>query len=245
VRPDPVLPGTEPPSINILFQDDHLVAVHKPPGVLVHRTWLAQDERFLLQMVRDRVGRRVYPVHRLDRATSGVILFGLNGESAARLQAVFEEQRIAKRYHAVARGWPQDAGEVDHPLDDPETGVSRRPALTRYRVLARIELEEPVDRYPTTRYSLVEASPVTGRRHQIRRHLKHISHHIVGDTTYGKGTHNRFFRERFGIHRLLLQARSLSFDHPYTGEHLIIRAAPEADWAGLMSALGWQVESRS
>lgn len=222
-----------------LFLDDHYVAVHKPPRLLVHRSWLSSDEQFLLQQVRDRVGRRVYPVHRLDRATSGVIIFGLSADAARQLQAAFEARQVAKCYRAVVRGWIDEAGIIDHPLDDPETAVGRRPALTRYRPLARAELPFPVDRYPTARYSLVEAEPLTGRRHQLRRHLKHLSHPVIGDTSYGKGTHNRFFRERFGIGRLLLVARELRFTHPYTGEPVTIRAAREAPWEKVMDTLGW------
>jgi len=228
--------------IPLLFRDEHFVAVHKPPGLLVHRSWLAQDERFLLQMVRDHIGQYVYPVHRLDRATSGVIVFGLSSQAAERLHTAFEQHAPEKRYRAVVRGWPAETGAIDHPLDDPESGKARRPALSRYRVLAKIELPEPVDRYPTARYGLVEVRPVTGRRHQIRRHLKHISHPIVGDTTYGKGRHNRFFREHFGINRLLLRAESLEFEHPYSGEHVLIQAAPESDWEDLMAALGWPTD---
>jgi tRNA pseudouridine65 synthase len=227
------------PDCTPLFLDDHYVAVHKPPRLLVHRTWLAEDERFLLQQVRDRIGRRVYPVHRLDRATSGVIVFGLSPAAARRLQAAFEAKQVSKGYRAVVRGWVTAAGVIDHPLDDPETGAGRRPALTHYRPLARAELPFPVDRYPTARYSLVEAEPLTGRRHQLRRHLKHVSHPIVGDTSYGKGTHNRFFRERFGVDRLLLVARELRFVHPYTSAPVAIRAACESEWDRVMDALGW------
>lgn len=223
-----------------LFRDEHYVAVHKPPRLLVHRTWLAEDEHFLLQQVRDWIGQRVYPVHRLDRATSGVIVFGLSPAATRRLQAAFEAQQISKRYRAVVRGWVTDAGVVEHPLDDPETGAGRRPAVTRYRPLARTELPFAVDRYPTARYSLVEAEPLTGRRHQVRRHLKHLSHPIVGDTSYGKGTHNRFFRTRFGVDRLLLVASALRFVHPYTDNPLVIRAAREPEWDRLMDALGWR-----
>lgn len=222
-----------------LFRDEHYVAVHKPPGLLVHRTWLAEDTDFLLQRVRDRVGQRVYPVHRLDRATSGVIVFGLSPAATRRLRSAFEAQQVSKCYLAVVRGWVTAAGTVDHPLDDPETGVGRRPALTRYRPLARTELPFAVDRYPTARYSLVAAEPLTGRRHQVRRHLKHVAHPIVGDTSYGKGTHNRFFRSRFGLDRLLLVASELRFVHPYTGDPVLIRAARDPDWERLLEALGW------
>lgn len=227
-----------PPPI-LLYEDDRFVAVHKPPGLLVHRSRLADDERFLLQMVRDLLGRRVYPVHRLDRATSGVILFGLDTEAAQRLHSSFEDQGVEKRYHSVVRGWIEQPGRVDHPLDDPESGKARRPAETLYRPLGKTEIAEPVGRYASARYSLVEAQPLTGRRHQIRRHLKHIGHPIVGDTTYGKGCHNRLFRDRFGSWRLCLRAVSLSFTHPFAGHRITIEAASEPGWDGLMEALNW------
>ena len=228
----------------LLYEDDRLVAVHKPPGLLVHRSRLAGDDRFLLQLVRDLLGRRVYPVHRLDRATSGVILFGLDAEAARRLQSGFETQGVEKIYHAVVRGWIAEAGRVDHALDDPESGKDRRPAETLYRPLANAEIDEPVGRYATARYGLVEARPLTGRRHQIRRHLKHIGHPIVGDTTYGKGCHNRLFRDRFDSRRLCLRAVSLSFTHPFDGRRLTIDAAREPDWSALMEALGWGASPR-
>ena len=236
------LPATrhmKPAPPDILFRDDHYVAVHKPPGLLVLRTWLARDEHFLLQLVRDRIGQRVYPVHRLDRATSGVIIFGLSPEATRLLQAEFEGNRVVKHYRAVVRGWLSGPGIIDHPLADEETGMDRRPAQTRYRPLAFAELDHAVDRYATARYTLVEAEPVTGRRHQIRKHFKHVSHPIVGDTTYGKGTHNRFFRTRFGADRLLLMAWHLAFEHPFDRRPLGIPAIPEAGWMELMEALGW------
>lgn len=229
----------EPPPPDILFRDEHYVAVHKPPGLLVHRTWLARDEHFLLQLVRNRVGRRVYPVHRLDRATSGVMIFGLSPEATRLLQAEFEGNRVVKRYRAVVRGWLSGQGTIEHPLADEETGVKRRPATTRYRPLARVELNHAVDRYATARYTLVEAEPLTGRRHQIRKHFKHISHPIIGDTTYGKGTHNRFFRKSFGVDRLLLIAWHLAFEHPIDQQSVSIAAIPETGWMNLMERLGW------
>jgi tRNA pseudouridine65 synthase len=223
----------------LLYQDADYVAVHKPPGLLVHRSWISQDEAFLLQRLRDQIGQRVYPVHRLDRATSGVIFFGLSSGAARRLQKVFESGRATKTYRAVVRGWLQAPVLVDHDLDDRESGKAPRPARTRLMPLASVEIDAAVDRYPTARYSLVEAEPLTGRRHQIRRHLKHVDHPIVGDTTWGKGTHNRFFRERFDVHRLLLVSWETRFPHPLSGNPTRVHAARDPEWDRLMVALGW------
>jgi len=227
-------------AIRFLYQDGHYVAVHKPAGVLVHRSPLSADQVFLLQTVRNALGRRVYPVHRLDRAASGVIVFGLDPEAAALLHTAFEQQRVDKVYRAVVRGWLPSSGIIRHALRDEETRRTAQRALTGYREIARVELSVAVDRYATSRYALAEVRPQTGRRHQIRKHFKHIGHPIIGDTSYGKGTHNRLFRERFGICRLLLLARTLSFVHPFTGRSLRIEAAADAQWDALAAALGWE-----
>lgn len=227
------------PPLTVLYRDARLVAVHKPPGLLVHRSRLAADDRFLVQMLRDQLGQWVYPVHRLDRGTSGVMVFALDPATAGRLGAAFMAGEVDKVYHGVVRGWPPPEGSVDHPLDDPESGRGRRPAVTRYRTLATVELPIPVDRYPVARYALVEARPRTGRRHQVRRHLKHLAHPLVGDVRYGKGPHNRLFREHFGVSRLLLFARRLVLAHPQSGTPLVIDGAPDPQWATLMDRLGW------
>jgi tRNA pseudouridine65 synthase len=225
--------------LQILYRDEHYVAVDKPPGVLVHRSALSRDRDVVLQRLRDRLGQWVYPVHRLDRATSGVLVLGLSPEAAGRLGARFRDRRVAKTYLAVVRGWPDVRGLIDHPVRDRDDGAAAQ-ALTRYRRLARAELAVAVTRYPTSRYALIEACPETGRRHQLRQHFKHIFHPLVGDTTYGEGRHNRLFRERFGVQRLMLMARSLSFIHPYTGEPVVIGAEPDGDWRALAHALGWE-----
>jgi tRNA pseudouridine65 synthase len=227
-------------SLAILYRDERYVAIHKPANVLVHRTWLAsRDERFVLQALRDQLGQRVYPVHRLDRATDGVLLFGLDPEAAGALAEPFENQQVEKVYWAIVRGWTDQSGTIDNPVKDRDEGGEPKPGISHYRRLAQVELPVAVDRYPTSRYSWVEVRPLTGRRHQIRQHLKHIGHPLIGDTSYGKGPHNRFFRERFGIHRLLLMARSLAFTQPFTGEPLTITAEPEPTWRGLCEELGW------
>ena len=224
----------------VLFRDEEFIAIHKPPGLLVHRSWISEDRVFLLQLLRDQLGKRIYPVHRLDRATSGVILFAFSSEAASALQQELENSSTVKRYHAVVRGWIHHGGVIDYPLRDrDEEGSEPKEAVTRYRPLATVELPHAVGRYSTARYSLVEVQPLTGRRQQIRKHMKHIAHPVIGDTTHGRGEHNRFFREEFGCRRLLLQARELCFSHPRSGAGIRIRAAAEPGWDDLMSKLGW------
>lgn len=235
--------------MEILYQDDHLVAVNKPPGLLVHRSPVDRREtRFALQLTRDCLGRRVYPVHRLDRATSGLLLFALSPDVARFLAAAFAGGGVRKEYLAVVRGFLDDSGVIDHPLADvadrllPPSGSpgAERSALTRYRRLAAVELHCAVGRYPTSRYSLVAASPETGRRHQLRRHFKHLFHPLIGDTKYGEGRHNRFFREELGCARLLLHARELYFNHPLTGEPVALSAPLDAAYSAVLDRLGWR-----
>ncbi len=216
--------------LTILHQDAHYVAIDKPAGLLVHRSPISADRVFALQMLRDQLGRRVYPVHRLDRATSGVLVFGLSAEAAGRLVAQFESRQVSKEYLAVARGWVASDGTIDHPVADEDGNGVAQHASTSYRSLARVELPFAVDRHPTARYSLVSVSPHTGRRQQIRKHFKHISHHLIGDTTHGNGRHNRFFREHLGIARLLLMSHRLAFTHPYTQAGVDITAPTDSDW---------------
>jgi tRNA pseudouridine65 synthase len=228
--------------LEILHADAALVAVMKPAGLLVHRTGLARDaDAFAVQRLRDQLGRPVYPAHRLDRATSGVLLFALERDIHARLAAAFESGAVDKRYLAIVRGWPPAALTIEHPLSrlDDEAEGPPRPATTRIVCLATAELDVRVDRYPTSRYALVAAEPLTGRRHQLRRHLKHAGHPIVGDTTYGQGRHNRLFRERLGSSRLLLHALGLRLAHPVSGAPLEIRAEPPEDFATVAAALGF------
>jgi tRNA pseudouridine65 synthase len=213
------------PDLPVLYQDGVLLAVAKPAGLAVHRG-AARDRTVALQLVRDRAGRHVHAVHRLDRATSGVLLFALDPGTARRLQEQMEAGSVAKRYLALVRGVPPESGVIDHPISRDLDGP-RVPALTEFRRLATFE-----------RYALVEARPRTGRRHQIRRHFKHLSHPLIGDVRYGKGEHNRLFRDRFGLHRLALHALALAFDHPETGEALRLVAPVPEDLAGPLRAMG-------
>lgn len=235
--------------MKILFRDDHYVAVNKPAGLLVHRSPLApREERFVLQLLRNCLGRHVYPVHRLDRATSGALLFGLTPEAARFMAVAFAERQVAKSYLAVLRGVADPEGVIDYPLVDepdrylrsPQQVGAGREAVTAYRRLAVAELPFAVGRYQTSRYSLVEAVPKTGRRHQLRRHFKHLFHPIIGDTNHGEGRHNRFFREEFGCARLLLHAAGLSFRNPFTGAAVTVTAPLDEAFSGLLRRLGWR-----
>jgi tRNA pseudouridine65 synthase len=201
--------------MDILYRDDDLVAISKPPGLAVHRGW-AKDDAYAMTLLRDVLGQWVYPVHRLDRGASGVLLFGLSTAAARLLCERFERHEVEKRYLALVRGAPPAEIVIDHALV-PDTGLAAQPARTDVRLLAQLG-----------RYAWIEARPKTGRLHQIRRHLKHISCPIIGDVKYGKGEHNRLFRERYALHRLALHAASLSL-RDAKGERLDIEAPLPAD----------------
>lgn len=240
-------------SLPIVYRDDTLIAVHKPSGLLVHRSVLDRHEtRFALQMLRDQIGQLVYPVHRLDKGTSGLLLFALDREVGRLLSAQFERGEVQKRYLAVVRGHPPESGEIDHPLArmaDEHAGIAASPAAqpahTRFRRLATVELPYQVDRYPSSRYALVELQPLTGRWHQLRRHMKHVSHPIIGDATHGKGRHNRLFQQLFGHARLLLAATGMRLVHPVSGQALHLDAGLAADFAEVIDRLGWNEAART
>ena len=220
--------------LEILYQDEHLVAINKPAGLLVHRSWIDRHEtQFALQMVRDQIGQRVYPFHRLDKPTSGILLFGLNPDIARLMTVAFTHHHTKKHYLAVVRGYTPPQAVIDYPLKEQLDKIADRQAdqqkaaqtaLTEYQRVATVELPHPVGRYPSARYSVVELTPTTGRKHQLRRHMKHIFHPIVGDTTHGDGKHNQLFRQVLDCHRLLLHAVKLNFNHPLSGKALSIEA---------------------
>jgi tRNA pseudouridine65 synthase len=214
------------PAIELLFVDDVLVAANKPSGLLVHRGW-GDDDDVALFRVRNQLGQHVHPLHRLDRGTSGVLLFARSRDVAAAMSSAFEQGQVEKRYLALVRGTPPDNGVIDHPIPGSEDGP-RVPARTRFRRIMR----SPVDRC-----SLVEARPETGRLHQIRRHLRHISHPLIGDVRHGKADINRHYRATYGLHRLALHALELAFVHPVTGQRVVVGAPVGDDLARVLSAL--------
>ncbi len=222
----------------------NFVAVYKPPGMLVHRQHRSQTGPFLLQWLRDRLGMRVFPIHRLDKPTSGLMVFGLCPESAAALSTQFRETLVEKLYLAIVRGHLHDDGLIDYALKPVRDRLSSRlsneaqDARTRYRVLGRSELPTPVGRYSTARYSLLELAPETGRRNQLRRHMKHLFHPVLGDRKYGDRDHNRF-QEELGFRMLALCSIGLSVNHPTTGERLELFSAPNPEWLQMAEALGF------
>jgi len=213
----------EPP-LRILYRDESCVAVDKPSGMIVHRGW-ANDDRDLLRVTRDALGRYVYPLHRLDRGASGVVLFALDAHAARTLNRSFADGSMAKRYLALTRGHPPEHGLIDHPIPR-APGEERVPAQTEYFRIGSFE-----------RYALVVALPKTGRLHQIRRHLKHLSCPLIGDVRYGKGEHNRLFRERYAFERLALHAAALRFVHPVTEQPITVRAPLSGSFASCLTAL--------
>lgn len=230
--------------LKVLYRDEALLVVHKPAGLLVHRSPIDRHEtEFALQYARAlNDGHHVYPVHRLDRPTSGVLVFARAPDAARKLGQAMMAGEVRKTYRAMVRGWPADHGVIDHPLrEEPEDrrlkGMEQpvREARTRFRTLARTEIPVAIERYPTSRYALVELNPETGRKHQLRRHMKHISHPIIGDANHGRGRHNRYFAERFGEGRLMLAATGIEFAHPDTGAMLAVRAEPEPSFQRVLS----------
>ena len=217
-------------ALGVLHADDWLAVVDKPAGLMVHDSALARGESdFAADRLRAQFGRPVFLVHRLDRATSGCLLLAFDRDTASALGKGLMAGGVEKDYWAVCRGWPEPAFTIDHPLDGGPGKPLKKPALTRFTRLATTELELPSAGFATSRYALLEARPETGRFRQIRRHLKHVSHHLIGDTSHGDGRHNRHFR-MLGVHRMLLHARRLAFEHPRGGRIEAI-APPDGQFA--------------
>lgn len=226
--------------IEILHEDADLLAVNKPAGLLVHRSKIANDETdFLLDRIAAQTAATLFLAHRLDRATSGVVLLAKSREVAGELGRLFMARDVTKRYLAVVRGWPEPEGAIDYPLPDVREHSPRKPALTRWRTLATATLPIEMGRYPEQRYALIEALPETGRYRQIRKHFHHVSHHIVGDTSHGRGDHNRLWRIHLGMHRMLLHAWRIEFAHPRHGERLRVEAPLDAVWQRVLAHFDW------
>ncbi|MCV6591206.1 MAG: RluA family pseudouridine synthase [Marinobacterium sp.] len=240
-----------PVELDVLYEDDALIAINKPSGLLVHPSWIAPRRTpNCVSMIKHYLqGATVHTVHRLDRATSGVLLFAKQKEAARQLNEDFAERRVRKTYLCVVRGYISEEDVIDHALKEKVDKMEDRrvrkdkpaqDAVTSYKRLATVELPFAVGRYPAARYSLVECKPHTGRKHQIRRHMKHIFHPIVGDTKHGDGRHNTLWREYFNLQRLLLMATELAFNHPLTGELITLKAPVASEVDSLLQQMGWQ-----
>lgn len=249
LQDSPTLHDSPEQLLSILHRDDQYIAINKPPGLLVHRSEIdAQESRFAMQLLRDQIGQRVFPVHRLDKPTSGTLLFATSEDAMIRAKNLFESKRVDKRYEAIVRGYAPDSGQIDYALRKLlDRGPKKKSDLTQdasttFRRLSAIELPFPSGNFETTRYSRVELAPSTGRRHQLRRHMAHINCPIIGDTRHGDTKQNRSFRDRFGFCRLFLHATNLSFENPISKEAIQIEAPLWPDYqkalelAGLVSS---------
>ena len=233
--------------LEIIYQDTHLVAINKPSGLLVHRSMIDRHEtRFAVQLLRDQLGQKVFPVHRLDKPTSGILLFALDSTTARQLNEQFTERATHKTYQALVRGYTAPEGIIDYALQEQLDTIAdaladqdkpAQSAITHYRLLETFELPFALGQHNTSRYSLIELTPHTGRKHQLRRHMKHIFHPIVGDTTHGDGKHNRLFREQFNCQRLMLHASQLELQHPHSGATLALNAPPDEDFLRVVQAV--------
>lgn len=226
--------------LHLLHVDDHLLIVDKPAGLLAHASKMAADvDVDLLDQLRQQVQGEVYLVHRLDRATSGLVLAARTREAAGELGKQFMARSVEKTYLAVCRGWPAEIGEIDYPLGDVRPNSPKKPALTRYRRLATVEVPIALGKYEQQRYALMAVDPETGRYRQIRKHFHHISHHLIGDTSHGRTEHNRLFQSTWQVGRLLLHARRLAFTHPVSGERMTFVAPLDREFQRVIDVFGW------
>ncbi len=225
----------------IIYRDEHLVIINKPHGLLVHRSPIAADvTEFALQKLRDQIDQKVYLVHRLDRKTSGVLVFALSPQVNSILGKDFRDRKVYKTYKAIVRGWIlEDEGTIDYDLKN-EKGTTQS-AVTRYRCMSRIELPVPYDRYQTSRYTIVELYPETGRMHQIRRHLNHIRYPIIGDRPYGCSKQNKLWKEKWQMTSMMLHAHKLRFVHPITKIEMEIVADMSNEMRRVISILDHEV----
>jgi len=224
--------------LEIIYRDEHLIAINKPHDLLVHRSSIAADvEDFAMQILRDQIGAKVYPAHRIDRKTGGVLLFALDKEVEKAMQQQFMNNQVHKKYLAIVRGHTPDSGEIDYPLRK-ENGTLQD-AFTAYRTLQRAELPVPLGKHETSRYSLIEAEPTTGRMHQLRKHFAHIFHPIIGDRTHGCNKQNKLFKDKWEMNTMLLHASQLSFTHPITHEPVTIKAELQPKFLEVMKLMGW------
>ncbi|MBE8721418.1 pseudouridine synthase [Sphingobacterium pedocola] len=222
--------------LEILYEDENLIAINKPHGLLVHRSSIAADTSvFALQLLRDQIGKTVYPAHRLDRKTAGVLLFSLNKETDQLIQPLFSDKAIEKKYIAILRGFCAQEGTIDYPLAK-ENGVVQE-AITHFKKLAQAEIGIPSGKFPTSRYSAVEACPETGRMHQLRRHFAHILHPIIGDRPHGCNKQNKLWKEMFQMDTMMLHAKSLDFIHPRTQENIHIEAPLQPEFRRVLDIL--------
>lgn len=227
--------------LEILYQDEYLIAINKPRDLLVHKSFIASDiQEYAIQMLRNQIGQYVYPVHRLDRKTSGVLLFALDKEVLKQLNAIFATRQIEKKYIAIVRGFTPEEETIDYALTNDNEQVQE--AKTYYKTLQSVEVAVPFGKHTTSRYSLVEAYPETGRQHQLRKHFKHIFHPILGSRPHGCNKQNKLWLDQFGLTAMLLHALELSFEHPITKKQIHLRATVDEQYKKYNAILGFDLE---
>lgn len=225
--------------LEILYQDEDIVAINKPHGLLVHRSSIARDaSEFALQLLRDQINQTVYPAHRLDRKTAGILLFSLNKDMDKELQQLFQNQQVDKKYLAILRGHAPEEMHIDYPLKK-DNGVIQE-AQTDFKTIAHTELPFPSGKFATSRYSLVEANPTTGRMHQLRKHFAHIFHPIIGDRPHGCNKQNKFWKDHFEMDTMMLHASEITFIHPKTKDTITIKSSLQPEFKRVLAILNME-----
>mgnify|MGYP001231894836 CR=1 FL=1 len=228
--------------IEIIHQDDYCLLVNKPNNVLVHHAFHSRNkinEESLLQLLDNQLKRKFYPVHRLDRKTSGIILLSTKKEYVAKFQVLFTTNQIKKLYYGVVRGFTPDQMIIDSPVKGRDATVYKK-AETHLKLLEQITIDIPVKPYKTSRYSLVQLSPKTGRMHQLRIHMNKISNPLINDAKYGDKNHDLMYERQFGWKNLFLHAGSLEFIHPFTEKKIFEKANFSQDWIQLFQKFSWK-----
>jgi tRNA pseudouridine65 synthase len=228
-------------NLDIIFEDQFIICVNKPNNMVVHHAYHSRnvaDEMALLQLIQAEKGIKVYPIHRLDRKTSGIILLAKETIHVSKFQELFTNNEIEKTYYGVVRGFSPESKIIDSPVKGRDASI-HKDALTYLKTLEQIVLEIPVKPYDSSRYSLVELKPKTGRMHQLRVHTNKISHPLIGDIKYGDKNHDLMFEENFGWKNMFLHAGHLKFKHPFSEEVLILKANFPKDWISLFEEFNW------
>jgi tRNA pseudouridine65 synthase len=224
--------------LEIIYQDEFIVAINKPHGMLVHRSRIAEDvTESCVQLLEEQLGRKVWLAHRLDRKTSGVLLFSLDESTNVALNGLFMKQLVEKTYYALVRGYAPETGVIDYPLKRDDGKVQE--AITHFKTLDKREIPVPFGKFSTSRYSFLEISPKTGRMHQIRKHLAHIFHPIIGDRPHGCNKQNRLFKEKWEMDTMLLHAGEIAFEHPQTKKNLVLKASFSEEFLRMMKVMGF------
>lgn len=227
----------------ILYEDDFVIAIVKPNNMLVHHSAMARnqaEEQTLMGLLQEKLDRKFFPLHRLDRKTSGLVLCAKEKEDVAAFQALFTSNEIQKVYYGIVRGFSPKIGQIDTPVKGRDAKVYKE-ALTLYETIATIEIPIPVQPFPVSRYSLIKLMPKTGRLHQLRIHLNKINHPLIGDPKYGDRFHNRMFQTEFDMHNLFLHATSLTFLHPFLKKEVLINCPFPTDWKTILKRFQWEL----